>query len=138
MNQNNLIFDSENLVVDWISFNIKGLTDPKQIAKIALYLSKSFGFNSQIKENYEDLISENQNRGKVFFIRFSSTFNPYWTGTTISFPGQNAAYLYTFIKKGKIDWNLFDLKNIKLGRFDLHFLRKLNTTDLVETFLNES
>jgi hypothetical protein len=33
------------------------------------------------------------------------------------------------------------LKNIKLGRFDLHFLRKLKTTDqtdLVKTFLNES
>ena len=145
MNQKKLTFQSENLVVDWISFNIKGLTDPKQIAKIALYLSKSFGFNSQIKENYEDhfedLISENQNRGKIAFIRFSSKFNPYWTGTTISFPGQNAAYLYTLIKKQKIDWNLFDLKNIKLGRFDLHFLRKLKTTDetdLVKTFMKES
>jgi hypothetical protein len=142
MQQNKLSFESENLVIDWISFNIKELTDPKQIAKIALYLSKSFGFNSQIKENYEnhfeDLIFENKNRGKVSFIRFTSTFNPYWTGTTISFPGQNAAYIYTFIKEGKIDWNLFDLTNIKLGRFDLHFLRKLNTTDQVKTFLNES
>jgi len=142
MQQNKLSFESENLVVDWISFNIKELTDPKQIAKIALYLSKSFGFNSQIKENYEnhfeDLIFENKNRGKVSFIRFTSTLNPYWTGTTISFPGQNAAYIYTFIKEGKIDWNLFDLTNIKLGRFDLHFLRKLNTTDQVKTFLNES
>jgi hypothetical protein len=144
MTQNKLTFQSENLVVDWISFNIKGLTDPKKITKIAFYLSKSFGFNSQIKENYEDrfedLISENQNRGKVSFLRFSSTFNPYWTGTTISFPGQNAAYLYTLIKKEKIDWNLFDLKNIKLGRFDLHFLRKLKTTDqtdLVKTFLKD-
>ena len=51
MQQNKLSFESENLVVDWISFNIKELTDPKQIAKIALYLSKSFGFNSQIKKN---------------------------------------------------------------------------------------
>ena len=145
MKQKRLTFESENLVVDYISFNIQGLTDIKDITKIAFYLSKSFGFNSQIKENYEDhfedLISENKNRGKVSFIRFSSTFNPYWTGTTISFPGQNAAYLYTLIKKEKIDWNLFDLKNIKLGRFDLHFLRKLKTTDptdLVKTFLNES
>ena len=58
-----------------------------------------------------------------------------------SFPGKNAAYLYTLIKKEKIDWNLFDLTNIKLGRFDLHFLRKLKTTDqthLVKTFLKES
>lgn len=36
---------------------------------------------------------------------------------------------------------MFDLKNLKLGRFDLHFLRKLKTTDdthLVKTFLKES
>ena len=25
-------FNSENLLVDWISFNIQGLTDPKKIA----------------------------------------------------------------------------------------------------------
>jgi len=87
------------------------------------------------------LISENKNRGKIAFIRFSSKFNPYWTGTIISFPGQNAAYLYSLIKKEKIDWNLFDLKTIKLGRFDLHFLRKLKTTDethLVKRFMKES
>ena len=145
MNGNKLTFESESLIVDYITFNIKGLTDPKKIAKIAFYLFESFGFNSQIKENYEnhfeDLISENKNQGKVSFIRFNSKFNPYWAGTTISFPGQNAAYLYTLIKKKKLNWNLFDSKNIKLGRFDLHFLRKLKTTDqtdLVKTFLNES
>ena len=27
-----LTFDSQNLDVDWISFNIQGLTDPKTIA----------------------------------------------------------------------------------------------------------
>lgn len=83
------------------------------------------------------MIFENKNQGKVFFIKFSSTFNPSWTGTTISFSGQNAAYLYTFIKKEKIYWNLFDLTNIKLRRFDLQFLRKLNTIDQVKIFLNE-
>ena len=65
MDRNNLSFESEKLVVDYISFNIQGLVDPKDIGKIALYLSNSFGFNSQIKENYEDrfedLISENKN-----------------------------------------------------------------------------
>ncbi len=82
MNGNKLTFESESLIVDYITFNIKGLTDPKKIAKIAFYLFESFGFNSQIKENYEnhfeDLISENQNQGKVSFIRFNSKFNPYW------------------------------------------------------------
>ena len=34
-----LTFDSQNLDVDWISFNIQGLTDPKTIAS---NLSKYF------------------------------------------------------------------------------------------------
>lgn len=46
-----LSFQSESLTVDWISFNAKWLTDPNEIAKIAVYGSKAFGFNSQIKEN---------------------------------------------------------------------------------------
>jgi hypothetical protein len=29
MNQNNLSFKSENLLIDWISFNLEGLMDPK-------------------------------------------------------------------------------------------------------------
>ena len=42
MTPNNLSFKSENLVVDWISFNAKGLIDPQPIAKYLL----QFGFNS--------------------------------------------------------------------------------------------
>ena len=40
-------FQTENLVVDWISFNIKGLTDPEPIAR---YLFESFRFNSTIRK----------------------------------------------------------------------------------------
>lgn len=47
MNRNKLSFESENLVVDYISFNISGFKDPEPIAK---YLS-SFGFNSILKSN---------------------------------------------------------------------------------------
>jgi len=39
MNQNNLSFESENLLVDWLSFNIQGLADPGMIAS---GLSKHF------------------------------------------------------------------------------------------------
>jgi hypothetical protein len=42
MTPKNLSFKSKNLVVDWISFNAKGLTDPQPIAKYLL----GFGFNS--------------------------------------------------------------------------------------------
>ena len=33
MNQNNFSFNSENLLVDWISFNLEGLMDPRIIAR---------------------------------------------------------------------------------------------------------
>ena len=46
MKQNKLSFESEKLVVDYISFNITGCTDPEPIAN---YLSDSFGFNSVVK-----------------------------------------------------------------------------------------
>ena len=42
MLQNQLSFESENLVVDWIGFNIQGLIDPKPIANYLFH----FGFNS--------------------------------------------------------------------------------------------
>jgi hypothetical protein len=65
MNQIN--FQSENLVVNWISFNTKDLTNPEPIA---IYLSESFGFNSIItkgsKRKSESLVSEFENQYQVF------------------------------------------------------------------------
>lgn len=46
MKQNKLTFQSENLVVDYISFNIQGYIQSAYIQKIASYLFESFGFNS--------------------------------------------------------------------------------------------
>lgn len=57
MNKSKLSFESENLVVNSISFNITGCID---IGTIASYLSDSFGFNSVVKKTFpgksEDLI----------------------------------------------------------------------------------
>ena len=72
---NKLTFKSENLVVDYISFNITDCRDPEPIAN---YLSDSFGFNSVLKESFkgksEDLIFEITNKYKVSFIK--SSYNP--------------------------------------------------------------
>ena len=46
MTPNKSSFKSENLVVDWIGFNIQGLVDIKQVKQIAKYLFQNFGFNS--------------------------------------------------------------------------------------------
>ncbi len=46
MNQNKLTFESEGLIVDYISFNIEGLVDKIELERIANYLFQNFGFNS--------------------------------------------------------------------------------------------
>ena len=84
-------FQSENLVVDYISFNITGCKDPKPIAT---YLFGSFGFNSVMKESfkgkYEDILFKVTNTYKVSFV--TSSYNPesnsYWTGLTVILSGE--------------------------------------------------
>ena len=144
MKGNRLNFETEKLVVDYISFNITGCTDPEPIAN---YLSNSFGFNSVLKETFkgksEDLIFEIRNRYKVSFIK--STYNPesnsYWTGMTVKFSGENGEYFYSLVRKKLIDWCIFDLSCTNLGRFDLYYFRKSNPIDqddLPESFMENS
>ena len=141
---NTLTFKSENLVVDYISFNITDCRDPEPIAN---YLSDSFGFNSVLKESFkgesEDLIFEITNKYKVYFIK--STYNPesnsYWTGMTVRFSGENGKYFYSLVKKKLINWYMFDLSCTNLGRFDLYYFRKSNPTnqdDPPESFMENS
>jgi predicted AAA+ superfamily ATPase len=54
MNQNKLSFESENLVVDYISFNSKGFFQEEYLQKIASYLCESFGFNATFKREELD------------------------------------------------------------------------------------
>ena len=71
-------FDSENLAVDWISLNIKGLMDPRIIAG---HLLKYFtphilindvpsigfhGFKKKYKTEYKNWYSFNTNLSKLF------------------------------------------------------------------------
>ena len=58
MNQNKLSFESKNLVVDYISLNIKGFMDPGSIDKIASYLSELFEFNSTLSKGNIDKSKE--------------------------------------------------------------------------------
>ena len=78
MNQNNFTFESENLVVDWISFKFQGLDNPT-IINIANYLEK-IGFNSYpqsgklAKPIKESLLVSSQNKFEVLFVKEG----PYW------------------------------------------------------------
>ena len=71
MNQNKSTFESENLVVDWIGFNIQGLVDGKQVKEIAKSLFQNFGFNSTLAAGSdgkeEILFNDSKNKYQVFF-----------------------------------------------------------------------
>lgn len=48
MNQNKLSFESDNLQVDYLTFNIQGTPDLDLVNRIAKYLFQHFDFNSII------------------------------------------------------------------------------------------
>lgn len=50
MKQNKLSFESENLQVDYLTFNIQGTADFDLINRIAKYLFQHFDFNSIISD----------------------------------------------------------------------------------------
>nr|YP_009518873.1 hypothetical protein [Boodleopsis pusilla]AYC64826.1 hypothetical protein [Boodleopsis pusilla] len=123
---NQLTFQSEQFVVDWISFNAKGLENPEPIAKYLL----GFGFNSfllnscqEVPPREEILYNDPKNKFKVTFSRPGE----YWNGTIISFSGLNATYFYQLIQQKSIDFSFFP--PILLGRLDLYYFRKTKPTD---------
>lgn len=66
MNQNKLSFESKKLVVDYISFNIQGLVDRKQVERIAKYFFQTLAFNCTFAKgpngNEENLFFDSQNQ----------------------------------------------------------------------------
>lgn len=142
MNQNKLTFDIENLVVDWIGFNIQGLVHKKQIKQIAKYLFQNFGFNSTFtigsagKEEY--LFNESKNKYKVSF-RVYNYSEIYWDGLKIDFSGLNGHQFYKFMGANLVNWKIFShKKDIRLSRLDLCYsCKKTNAKTNFKTFLEQ-
>ena len=97
MNLNKLSFESENLVVDYISFKFQHLDNFTQ-TEITNYLFK-LGFNSyQESGKLAKLIKEPiqvnfNNKFQVLFVKEG----PHWQGTTLQFSGSNASVFYAFV-----------------------------------------
>jgi predicted DNA-binding transcriptional regulator AlpA/ribosomal protein S24E len=129
MKQNKLSFESENLVVDYISFKFQKLENSTQ-KKIADYLFK-LGFNSYkesgklTKPIKESILVSSKNQFEVCFVGD----NPYWDGTLLHFSGLNASRFYFFSKEQIIDWTIFS--SAVLSRFDLYFERNYKTADKI-------
>jgi len=97
MKQNELTFESENVVVDWISFKFESLENNEQL-KIVHYLSK-LGFDSyqesgKLAKPIKEAVQLNpSNKFEVIFVKEG----PYWQGTTLQFSGSNAFDFYAFV-----------------------------------------
>ena len=147
MSKNKLSFESQNLVVDWIGFNIQGLIDRKQVKRVAKYFFQILAFNSTFAKgpngNEEDLFFDSQNQHQVSFryYLYASEYTTYWSGTKADFSGKNATQLYSIIKQQKFDWNIFNLSSTNIGRFDYYYFRPItaaHTDGKLKCFMQSS
>ena len=142
MTPNKSSFKSENLVVDWIGFNIQGLVDIKQVKQIAKYLFQNFGFNSTfavgLDGNEESLFNDPKNKCQVSF-RVYKYFDIYWDGTKIDFSGSNGHQFYKFIVANEVNWKMFNhKKDLEISRLDLCYSRKkINDKTNLESVLKQ-
>jgi hypothetical protein len=137
MNQSKLSFKSENLVVDWISFNIAGFSDPKIIGdRLFPYFNVSITMVDQSKIRFYD-------RRNIYNASIREHSKGHWIGSQIIFSGENATYFYKLIKTQKFNWSIlkFDQCTLGLGRIDLCFSRPNDfnhTSELFDAFLVDS
>ena len=141
MTQNRLTFESQSLIVDWISFNISvgANFDRNRMAEYFLNL----GFNSSQRINQgkmEFLFWDEKNVHQVLF--WKKTYNPvnksYWNGTSVIFNGENASHFYEMVRMELIDWTIFDFKFTELGRLDIKYTIQTDLINDVKYFLKRS
>ena len=134
-----LNFQSENLNVDWISFNLEGSLDPIAIAnRFSNYFTPNIRVDDIPKVSFHGL----KKKYKVSIRQYTGC-KSYWIGTRVIWSGKDAAYFYKLLKTDKFDWSLlkFDGHRLSLGRIDLYFSRPndLNhTSALFDSFLLNS
>ena len=96
-------FESENLVVDYITFKFQDLNNLHQ-TRIAKYLFQ-LGFNyyqesgKLAKPIKEPIFVHSKNKFQVCSIRNNS----YWGGTLLNISGSNAAFFYRLVQEKYID-----------------------------------
>ena len=117
-----LNFDDENLGVDWLSFNIKGLTCEADIKRIAGRLSSHFTPSIVMGDDSRIAYSGFKNNYRVSLRQYTKNN---WVGTQIIFSGKDAACFYKFIKNQKFSWEILkvDQYTLSLGRIDICFCR---------------
>ena len=134
MKQNKLSFESENLQVDYLTFNIES-KEPERLQKIANYFSKNFQCNSfliDVQDSTKNRVLSQKHK-KYCKAQFRTNYTKYWPGTIISFSGNHAQFFYETIKNKQLDKDIFDLDSTNIGRIDLCYDRKFKQSDCVQT-----
>ena len=118
MTQNPLNFNSQNLVVDYISFKFQNSQcNQNKIAKYFFNLE----FNSyqesekSSKSIRQPIFVNSKNQHEICFI----LDNLYWEGILLHFSSLNAARFYLLAKQNIINWQIFD--GAIFNRFDLYY-----------------
>ena len=127
-----LDFKSQNLVVDWISFNIQGLIDPLPLAsRLSKHFIPRVLIDGEPSASYHGL----KKKFKVSIHKYTGN-KGYWVGTQIIFSGKDAAHFYKLIKNQKFDWKILTAYQypLGLGRIDLCFSRTNGPNDTVKSF----
>lgn len=132
MKENKLSFASENLVVDFLRFNLQ-FTHKDKIQEVAEYLSNEYFCNSVFihqKKTYSLI----QKDTFCCNAKFLTSHTKHWIGTRLEFEGGHASKFYQMIKKKPLHWKRMHFDNTNLGRIDLYYDRKFKESDRVEDF----
>ena len=139
-NMTTVNFDKEDLVVDWVSLNIKGLRGGAAVQTIAGRLSHRFTPSIVMSDGSRIAYSGFRNKYRVSLREY---YEKAWFGTRIIFSGSNTAYFYKLIKTQKLNWKIFKVDHctLSLGRIDICFCRgndPEHTTKWFDRFLVDS
>lgn len=118
-----LDFESQELQVHYVAFNLR--TGKNKCTKIAKYLHTYHRFNCDfhyqktgIRQSY---LANPHYQHKIIFVFNINPVNANTLG--IQFSGRNAQQFYSILKTSQFDWNVFNLKDLKLSRFDISYIR---------------
>ena len=137
MNQNNLSFESESFQIHYLTINLQ-FDNLKRIKNIADYLSNAFDCNSVLIDENDFTQKRTLNKKEKSYgkAEFRVNSQKYWSGTSLSFSGNQSTWFYKTIKRKGLDWEVLDFDNTNLSRIDLYYDRKLKKSDEIELLIH--
>ena len=135
MKENRLIFESESFQIHYLTLNLQ-FDNLKRIKKIADYLSDAFDCNSVSIDgkNLPQKRTLNKKEKSYSKAEFRVNSQKYWSGTSLSFSGNQSTWFYKTSKRKELNWEVLDFDNTNLSRIDLYYDRKFKKGDEIEKF----